>query len=70
MNIKTPDYLTTDVKFSRWLTPGRRYPISDDFGDGALYSILDDEGDPIIVRAPGCAHLDGATWRKGYIHRV
>ena len=68
--MRTPDYLITYVETPSYLTTGKHYAIEEDFEDGALYSILDNENYPIIARAPGCAHLNGEIWKKGYIYYV
>lgn len=44
-----------------YLTPGRKYPIMEELGDG-LYRIRDDDRDPIVVYTRGSVHANGQSW--------
>lgn len=46
----------------RYLTPKQRYPVRWD--DGALFEIVDDEGDLIMCCWSWSAHLDGDNWQR------
>lgn len=43
-----------------YLTAGRPYPVISD--GGALFTIIDNDGDALICRWNGCAHLRGGSW--------
>lgn len=68
--MNTPDYVVTYNDTPHYLTPGKRYVIKEDFEDGALYGILADDLDPVLIRVPSCAHLKNKDWKKGYICHV
>lgn len=69
--MKTPDYIVTYEDTPEYLTTGKRYVPEEDFCDDAeLLSIYDDAGGGIIVLTPGCAHLGGRKWKRGYIFHV
>jgi len=67
--MRIPDYIVTYEETPAWLTTGKRYVLEEDLDDG-LFSVQSDNGDPIIVHVPECAHLDWRKWKKGYIFHV
>ena len=43
---------------SRYLTPGKTYAITGWFNEPTGFHIVDDEGEELICRTKGCAHLN------------
>ena len=67
--MRTPDYVLTDAPTPGYLTTGERYPLFNFEEDDGGY-VFDDDGGEIFILLSECAHLQGMSWKKGYIFHV